>query len=239
MKNVIEIQQLVKSFGKTRVLEGIDLNFEASRISVVLGPNGSGKTTMIKSVLGMVIPNSGSIRVLGTDIRGQWDYRKNISYLPQMANFPPNLTALELVNMLADLRGGNQHTQELIEHFGLGPFMRIRLSNLSGGTRQKVNILLAFMGDAPVIILDEPTNGLDPVALIRLKSLIAQKKSEGRSFLITTHIMQLVEELADEIVFLLEGKIYFKGTVSELKETFNESNIEKAIAQILLTNNVA
>ncbi|MBS4058699.1 MAG: ABC transporter ATP-binding protein [Bacteroidales bacterium] len=239
MKNVIEIQQLVKSFGKTRVLEGIDLNFEASRISVVLGPNGSGKTTMIKSVLGMVIPNSGSIKVLGTDIQGQWDYRKNISYLPQIANFPPNLTALELVNMLADLRGGNQHTRELIERFGLGPFMRIRLSNLSGGTRQKVNILLAFMSDAPVIILDEPTNGLDPVALIRLKSLIAQKKSEGRSFLITTHIMQLVEELADEIVFLLEGKIYFKGTVSELKGTFNENNIEKAIARILLTNNVA
>ena len=239
MSHIIQIANLYKSFGKTKVLQGIDLNFEASKISVVLGPNGSGKTTLIKSILGMVIPESGSIKVMGTEIQNQWAYRANISYLPQIANFPANLTVQELVNMITDLRGKVAHEEsDLINDFGLGPFMKIRLTNLSGGTKQKVNILLAFMYDSPIMMLDEPTNGLDPVALIRLKALINRKKAEGKSFLITTHIMQLVEELADEIVFILEGLVYFKGTVDSLKKTFDEPNIEKAIAKILLKNNV-
>lgn len=187
----------------------------------------------------MVIPESGSIKVMGTEIQNQWAYRENISYLPQIANFPANLTVQELVNMITDLRGkAALKESDLINDFGLGPFMKIRLTNLSGGTKQKVNILLAFMYDSPIMMLDEPTNGLDPVALIRLKALINRKKAEGRSFLITTHIMQLVEELADEIVFILEGLVYFKGTVDSLKKTFDEPNIEKAIAKILLKNNI-
>ncbi len=239
MSNVIEIANLYKSFGKTKVLNGINLDFEHSKISVILGPNGSGKTTLIKSILGMVLPNKGSIKVFDSKIQRQWAYRENISYMPQIANLPVNLTVKELISMMTDMRRttGNQLT-DLIKDFGLEPAMKVRLTNLSGGTKQKVNILLAFMYDTPIMILDEPTTGLDPIALIRLKELIVEKKAEGKSLLITTHIMQLVEELADEIVFLLEGIIYFKGTVSSLKKKLNEPNIEKAIATILLNNNV-
>ena len=236
MSYVIEISDLYKSFGKTKVLEGIDLSFEESKISVILGPNGSGKTTLIKSILGMVIPNTGSINILGQDIKKQWAYREQISYLPQIANFPGNLTVKELINMMTDLRGTGNGKAALVKDFDLDPFMKVRLANLSGGTKQKVNILLAFMYDSPIMILDEPPTGLDPVALIRLKDLIKARKAEGKSLLITTHIMQLVDEIADEIVFLLEGNIYFKGSVKSLKEKENEPDIEKAIAGILENN---
>ena len=105
-------------------------------------------------------------------------------------------------------------SKNLISLFGLEPFLDKKLSNLSGGTKQKVNIVLTFMFDSPLIILDEPTNGLDPLALIRLKELIAEEKAKGKTFLITSHIMQFVEEVSDEVIYLLEGEIYFKGSYS-------------------------
>ena len=116
--------------------------------------------------------------------------------------------------------------------------MNKKLGNLSGGTKQKVNIVLAFMFDSELIILDEPTNGLDPIALIHLKELVQKAKNEGKTILITTHIMSLVDEIADEIVFLLDGKIYFKGTVPQLKTQTAETNLEHAIARLLQRQHV-
>ncbi len=112
-------------------------------------------------------------------------------------------------------------------------FLDKKLGNLSGGMKQKVNLLLAFMFDSPLIILDEPTSGLDPISHIRLKELIQSEKTKGKTILITSHIMSFVEEIADEIVFLLEGKIYFKGSISELKTKTNQPDFEHAIASIL------
>ena len=125
----------------------------------------------------------------------------------------------------------------MIAQFGLEPFLDKKLSNLSGGTKQKVNIVLTFMFDSPLIILDEPTNGLDPLSLIRLKELIFEEKAKGKTFLITSHIMQFVEEVSDQIVYLLEGKIYFKGSIAELKTKTGQSNFEHAIAAISTHNN--
>jgi Cu-processing system ATP-binding protein len=115
--------------------------------------------------------------------------------------------------------------------------MNKKLGQLSGGTRQKVNIVLTFMFDCPVYILDEPTSGLDPIALIRLKDLIIAKKQAGKTFLVTTHIMSLVVELADELIFLLEGKVYFKGTYQQMLIMEKEENLERAIANILEKEN--
>jgi Cu-processing system ATP-binding protein len=123
--------------------------------------------------------------------------------------------------------------EEIIELFGVEPFLDKKLSNLSGGTKQKVNLVLTFMFDSPLYILDEPTAGLDPVSLIHLKELIQKEKSKGKTLLITTHIMSLVEELSDEIIFLLEGKIYFQGSVQELEKETGQSDLEHAIARIL------
>lgn len=231
---MIEIKELHKKFGKNQVLKGVDLDINQGGIFAILGPNGSGKTTLIKSVLGMVIPQSGTIKLNGNTIKKDWKYRKEIDYLPQIANFPNNLSVKELIKMIKDLRANyTQKDLELIELFKLEPFLNKKLGNLSGGTKQKVNLVLTFMFDSPLIILDEPTTGLDPIALIRLKGLINSEKEKGKTILITSHIMSFVEEISDEIVFLLEGKIYFKGTISELKSKTNQPDFEHAIASIL------
>lgn len=230
---MIEITNLHKHFGKVEVLDNIDLSIADEGIFAILGPNGSGKTTLIKSILGMVIPQSGQIEVNGKNVLGKWNYRSGVSYLPQIAQFPDNLSVIELIKMIKNLRPVAANDQELIEIFGLEPFLEKKLGNLSGGTKQKVNLVLAFMFDSPILILDEPTTGLDPVSLIHLKDIIRKEKAAGKTILITTHIMDFVETMADEIVFLLEGNIYFKGTVEELKEKSSENDLEHAIATIL------
>lgn len=233
---MITIKALKKSFGSNQVLKGVDLEVTEAGICAVLGPNGSGKTTIIKSILGMVIPDSGELSVANQNVKGQWGYRKLIGYLPQIARFPENLTVLEVIKMVKDIRGEVADEQRLIARFGLEPFLNSRLRNLSGGTRQKVNIVLCFMFDAQYIILDEPTAGLDPVALISLKALINEERDSGKMILLTTHIMDLVEELADEIVFLLEGKIFFKGSLTDMREMTGEIKLERSIAKILTRN---
>ncbi|TXG37418.1 ABC transporter ATP-binding protein [Seonamhaeicola maritimus] len=233
---MVSIQNLHKKFNKNVVLSGVDLTINEGGIFAVLGPNGSGKTTLIKSILGMVIPNKGDISVLGENIKNNSKYRHKIDYLPQIANFPNNLKVKELIKMIKDLRGNTEADKHLIEVFTLEPFLDKKLGNLSGGTKQKVNIVLAFMFDSPLIILDEPTTGLDPISLIRLKELIQTEKANGKTIIITSHIMSFVEEVSDEIVFLLEGKIYFKGSISELKTKTNQPDFEHAIASILTNN---
>ena len=231
---MISIENLHKKFGKNQVLKGLDLDVKAGDIFAVLGPNGSGKTTLIKSILGMVIPNKGTITLNGKSIRRDHLYRHQIDYLPQIANFPHNLTVEELIRMIKDLRSNAITTEKrLISLFKLEPFLGKKLGTLSGGTKQKVNIVLTFMFDSPLIILDEPTTGLDPVSLIRLKQLIASEKEKGKTILITSHIMSFVEEITNEIVFLLEGKIYFKGSISSLKTKTHQPDFEHAIASLL------
>ncbi|MCL6296197.1 ABC transporter ATP-binding protein [Jejuia spongiicola] len=233
---MVSIQNLYKRFGKNEVLKGIDLSIKGGGIFAILGPNGSGKTTLIKSILGMVIPNKGDISVLGENISKNSDYRHKIDYLPQIANFPSNLKVKELIRMIKDLRKNTNEDERLIELFKIQPFLDKKLGNLSGGTKQKVNILLTFMFDSPLIILDEPTTGLDPISLIRLKELIQDEKAKGKTILITSHIMSFVEEVSDEIVFILEGKIYFRGSISELKTKTSQPDFEHAIASILTDN---
>ncbi|APY10738.1 copper ABC transporter ATP-binding protein [Seonamhaeicola sp. S2-3] len=233
---MVTIKNLHKKFNKNVVLSGVDLTINKGGIFAVLGPNGSGKTTLIKSILGMVVPNKGEISVLGENIKNNASYKHKIDYLPQIANFPNNLRVKELIKMIKDLRWKTETDKDLINTFELEPFLDKKLGNLSGGTKQKVNIVLTFMFDSPLIILDEPTTGLDPISLIRLKELIQKEKAKGKTILITSHIMSFVEEVSDEIVFLLEGKIYFKGSISNLKTKTNQPDFEHAIASILTNN---
>lgn len=235
---MISIKKLHKRFGKLTVLDGLDLEIQKGGIFAVLGPNGSGKTTLIKCLLGMVVPNKGEIYYNNKSVLNKFEYRNNLNYLPQIANFPSNLSVNELISMVKNLRPKESNEKELIDLFGLNSFLTKKLGNLSGGTKQKVNLVLTFMFDSDLIILDEPTTGLDPIALIHLKDLIQKEKEKGKTILLTTHIMSVVDELADEIVFLLDGKIYFKGSVNELKEQTGNSNLEHAIANLISKQNV-
>lgn len=233
---MVTIENLHKKFGSNVVLDGVDLTVKKGSILAVLGPNGSGKTTLIKSILGMVVPNKGTITINGTSIAKGWKYRQEIDYLPQIANFPGNLNVKELIKMIKDLRNKPAKDVELINFFKLEPFLNKKLSTLSGGTKQKVNLVLTFMFDCPFVILDEPTSGLDPISLIRLKELIHEEKVKGKTILITSHIMNFVEEVAEGVIFILEGKIYFNGSVNELKTKTGQKDFEHAIANILSIN---
>jgi Cu-processing system ATP-binding protein len=230
---MITIKNLHKKFGKLTVLDGLDLSINKGGIFAILGPNGSGKTTLIKCLLGMVVPNKGDILLNDKSVLKKWDYRNNLNYLPQIANFPANLSVSELIKMVKNLRPKASNETDLINLFGLNEFLNKKLGNLSGGTKQKVNLVLTFMFDSELIILDEPTTGLDPIALIHLKELIAKEKAKGKTILITTHIMSVVDEIADEIVFLLDGKIYFKGSIDSLKKQTEQTNLEHAIASLM------
>ncbi|MFS4417940.1 ABC transporter ATP-binding protein [Maribacter sp. 2307ULW6-5] len=232
---MIQIENLHKKFGKNQVLSALDLTIEKGGIFAVLGPNGSGKTTLIKSILGMVVPNKGNILVDGQPVEHKWKYRQDIQYLPQIANFPGNLRVKELIRMIKDLRQRPSEEEYLIDLFGLQPFLDKKLATLSGGTKQKVNIVLTFMYNSPLLILDEPTTGLDPASLINLKKLIAKEKGRGKTILITSHIMQFVAEVADSVIYLLEGTIYFKGSIAQLQEKTQQTNLEHAIAAIATT----
>lgn len=233
---LIEIERLSKSFDRKPILKEVNLNLEDSGIFTILGPNASGKTTLIKSILGMVFPDSGEIRINGKSVKNQFEYKRQINYLPQIARFPENLKVNELLNFISDLRGKSDRKDELLELFSLNNYLNERINILSGGTRQKVNVVLAFMYDNPILILDEPTNGLDPIALVRLKELIKREREAGKCILITTHIMQLVEDLSDRIIYLLEGRIHFDGSISSLKSTYGAPTVETGIAIMLETS---
>lgn len=231
---MIEVKGLHKKFGKNKVLVDLDLTIDRKGVFAILGPNGSGKSTLIKSILGMSIPDKGEINMDGKSVLRRSAYRHKIRYLPQIATFPGNLRVRELINMIKDIRSTESREQELLDLFDLKDSLNKKLSSLSGGTKQKVNILLAFMFDSEVIILDEPTTGLDPQAILNLKGLILKEKELGKTILVTSHIMQFVEEMADELVYLLEGRIYFRGSVKDLKDKTGLNNFEEAIATLLV-----
>ena len=230
---MIEFKDVHKKYGKLEVLKGVSFTIKDGGIFAILGPNGSGKTTSMKSFLGMVIPTKGDIFFNGKSIKNQWAYREQISYLPQIANFPSNLKVKELIAMIKNIKKLPCHDQELIELFGLQKHLNKSLGNLSGGTKQKVNLVLTFMVDVPVLVLDEPTSGLDPIAILALKNLILREKEKGKTILITSHILSFIEELSDEILFILEGNIYFRGTPQQLLETTQKNNFQEAIAELL------
>jgi Cu-processing system ATP-binding protein len=230
---MIRIENLSKAYHKNQVLKDVNLKLDPNKIIAILGPNGSGKTTLIKSILGLVIPQKGDIIFNGQSVIGEWEYRNEISYLPQIASFPENLKVSELIALVKDIRQQEANDKILIQYFGLENELKKPLRNLSGGTRQKVNMVLAFMFDSPVIILDEPTVGLDPVAISRFKELLQREKAKEKLIIFTTHIMSLVQEISDEIIFLLEGDIYFQGSVQDLVNQNGSTKLESAITNLI------
>jgi Cu-processing system ATP-binding protein len=233
---MIEIRGLNKYYSRNHILKDISLDIKEPGIYAILGPNGSGKTTLLKSIIGLVLPRSGEVRVNETLVSETHLYRRDISYLPQIARFPDNLKVYELIRFIKDIRNQDGNEKPLIDLFQLQPEMKKRLGNLSGGTRQKVNMVLGFLFDTPIIILDEPTISLDPVALAKFKTIISEKKQQGKIILYTTHIMSLVEEFSDRIILLMEGKIIFKGGLEEILKESGKDSLENAIAYLVNKN---
>lgn len=230
---MIEINDLYKNFGKINALSGINVSFKQGDITAIVGPNGSGKTTLIKIILGLVKQTSGEIKFKGKTI-SNCSYRKEIGYMPQSANYPDNLTAAELVDMLKDIRGlENNLNLELIELFQLNGELKKPIRTLSGGTKQKINAALAFMFNPSLLILDEPTAALDPISSSYLKDKILKENKNGKTVILTSHNMYDIQELSNDIIFLMEGKVFFRGSPQQLINRNGYENLERAVAGLM------
>lgn len=232
---MIRAEKVQKRFGKLQVLKGVNAHFEAGQVISVIGPNGSGKTTLIKCILGMVVADKGSIIFNGKNIANDYTYRGQIGYMPQIGRYPENMKIGQLISMMKDIRHNHRigWDEELIQEYQLAPMFGKAMRTLSGGTTQKVSAALAFLFNPSVLILDEPTAGLDPLAAEILKAKIRKAKNDGRLVLITSHIMSEVEEMADKILYLYEGQVNFYHTIEQLKARTGEEKLGKAIAQIM------
>jgi Cu-processing system ATP-binding protein len=237
---VIRVEKLSMRFGRLRVLDALDLDIEAGQTTAILGPNGAGKTTLIKSILGLVIPDEGTITVAGERLDGSPEYRRRIGYMPQIARYPENLTAREILAMVSDLRGNPAGTDEtLVGELRLEEELDKPFRTLSGGNRQKVSAVLALRFRPEILFLDEPTAGLDPVSSSVLKDRLLQERAEGRTLVLTSHVMAEVQELADTVVYLLDGRIHFRESVESLMGSTGEASLERAIARRITARVVA
>ena len=231
---MIDIQNITKKFGKLAVLQDINLSFQKGQCIALIGPNGCGKTTLIKAILGMVLPDSGSITVNGKSILGEYLYRNNIGYMPQIGRYPDNMTIGQIIEMIKKVRPSTTELdEELIRAFELDKLFDKQMRTLSGGTTQKVSATLAFLFNPEVLILDEPTAGLDPLAAEILKEKIIKEKEKGKLILITSHLLSELDDLITEIIFMQDGIVEFHQKIATLQAQTGEEKISKAIAQIL------
>ena len=232
---MIRIEHINKKFKKLLALNDINAQFEKGQVISLIGPNGSGKTTLIKSILGMVKPDGGKIFFNNEPINGDPSYRSQIGYMPQIGRYPDNMKVGQLFKMLRNIRNvpGDNIDEELIEKFGIERIFDKPMRTLSGGTRQKVSAAVAFLFDPCVLILDEPTAGLDPLSSEILKEKILNEKSKNKLILITSHILSDLDELTTHIMYLQEGKMEFFKEIEQLREETGEIKLGKAIARIM------
>ncbi len=236
---MIEIKDVSKNFGKLKVLKNVNLTCEPGQCIALIGPNGCGKTTLIKCILGMVIPSSGTILFKEKDIANRYLYRHDIGYMPQIGRYPDNMSIGQVFDMIKDIRSTKEKLdEELVDAFELSEMRDKKMRTLSGGTIQKVSASLAFLFAPEVLILDEPTAGLDPLAAEILKDKIIEEKSKGKLVFITSHLLSELDELVTHVVMMQEGAIRFHMPVRELKEVTQTTSLAKAITHVLKKDNV-
>ena len=232
---MIVANNITKKFGKLKALDNVSVHFSKGECIALLGPNGCGKTTFIKSLLGMVVPNSGTIHFDNELIADKWMYRSRIGYMPQIGRYPENMTIANVIDMMKDIRKGSNvsHDEDLVKSFGLNGIMQKKMRTLSGGTTQKVSAALAFMFHPDVLILDEPTAGLDPLSSEKLKEKIIKEKQNGKLILITSHVLSELDDLITEVFYMQEGKLLFHKKMDALKAETGEIKLSSAIARIM------
>lgn len=231
---MITLKNINKKFGRLQVLQDVNLEFKAGECIALIGPNGCGKTTLIKSILGMVLPDSGDILLDDESILKKFEYRNRIGYMPQIGRYPDNMTIAQIIAMIKQIRNSkNELDEDLIYSFKLDKMSDKQMRTLSGGTTQKVSATLAFLFNPDVLILDEPTAGLDPLAAEILKEKIIKERNKGKLILITSHLLSELDDMITQIIFMQDGKVHFHKTIKDLLESTGETKISRSIATIL------
>lgn len=230
MGNIVEISHLYKSYGNKQVLVDLNARFEANCIHGILGPNGCGKTTLVKSMLGLVRADAGTILFNSIPLV---KCREEMSWLPQNPEAPENSSPLELFQLIEQLRAKKAiFKEDLISIFRFENELEKPLKALSGGNWQKCFLISALMFDVPLIILDEPTVGLDPISAARFKGVI-KARAKDATILLISHITSEIEQLSDSIHFLQGGKFVFSGNKEELLTITASSQFEEALVRLL------
>ncbi len=209
---------LTKDFGSTRALDGLDLEVAPGEVHGFLGPNGAGKSTTMRILLGLLRADGGSVRVLGGDPwRDAVELHRRLAYVPGDVELWPNLTGGEAIDLFARLRGGldRRRREELCERFDLDPTKKAR--TYSKGNRQKVALISALVSDVDLLLLDEPTAGLDPLMEVVFQQAVREIKEQGRTVLLSSHILAQVEALADRVSIVRQGSIVESGTLRDLR----------------------
>jgi ABC-2 type transport system ATP-binding protein len=230
--DAIEVRGLVKTFGRTRALDGLDLSVAPGEVHGFLGPNGSGKSTTIRVLLGLLKADAGTARLLGGDPwREATELHRRLAYVPGDVTLWPNLSGGEVIDLLGALRGGldRRRRDDLVERFELDPAKKGRA--YSKGNRQKVALVAALASDAELLVLDEPTSGLDPLMEEVFRECVAEERASGRTVLLSSHILAEVEALCDRVSIIRSGRTVETGTLSELRHltrTSVEAELERA-----------
>ncbi len=234
MTDVIEARGLRKTFGATVALDGLDLTVGEGEVHGFLGPNGAGKSTTIRVLLGLLRADAGTVRLLGQD---PWSdataVHRRLAYVPGDVSLWPNLTGGEVIDLLGRLRGGVDPTRrdKLLELFDLDPTKRGR--SYSKGNRQKVALVAALASDVPLLLLDEPTSGLDPLMERVFQDAVREIRAEGRTILLSSHILSEVETLADRVSIVRRGRVVDTGSLADLR-TLTRTSVTVTLAQPLV-----
>lgn len=231
---MIEIQNLSKRFGKLQVLHDVSLKLNKGECVALIGPNGCGKTTLIKSILGMVVPDSGTILFNQKPIHKDVTYRNQIGYMPQIGRYPENMSIGQVIHMIKNIRKSETaEDNELMHTYQIESLSAKKMRTLSGGTTQKVSATIAFMFNPDVLILDEPTAGLDPIAAELLKEKIIKEKEKGKLIIITSHLLSELDDLVTHLIFMQEGQVRFHKDTQKIKSETGQTTLSKAITHIL------
>jgi len=232
---MIRIKNIEKRFRKLQALNDINAEFHKGQVISLIGPNGSGKTTLIKSILGMVKPDSGCIYVDDKPINGDPAYRGQIGYMPQIGRYPDNMQVGQLFGMMKNIRKvpDTELDNDLLVKFNLVSIFEKPMRTLSGGTRQKVSAALAFLFNPNILILDEPTAGLDPLSSEMLKEKIMQQMKKNKLILISSHILSDLDEITSHVMYMQEGKMIFLKDINALRQETGENKLGKAIARVM------
>src|SRR5437868_6445929 len=229
MTEVLSVREIVKTFGAVRAVDGVSFSVRKGTITGLLGRNGAGKTTTIRMITGIFLPDSGSIEWLGGQVAGR-GYRDHIGYLPEERGLYKQMKVVELLLFFAEIKGCRgtavrPKIDQWLERFELTDKRNAKVEELSEGNQQKVQLIGTLLHDPELIILDEPQSGLDPVNMVLVRNLLRELKEEGRTILLSTHMMGEAERMADDIVLIHQGKVVLDGSLEHVKGSFGKNTL--------------